>query len=682
MGITVQSSHDTCEPYSNERVVYYLIDKVGLKESEARKIARAIKRKVHNKFKDIITSAEIREEVNAQLRSRGFTNEAREHERVGVPVNELRELIKGHNSDNANLTRNPETVHKFGGDRVFKELALMCLPGDIAKSHNRGNLHIHDLEYLPARPINCLQHDLREFIKGGLKADGSGEHTSVAGPPRQMGTLVNHMGEIMLAGQQNCSGGQGMSLWNVFAAPFAKGLDYDEILQNIQMLVFNLNMAYSNRGGQVPFTSLNTEFTVPKFLEDEPAYGPGGYKIGVYGDFEEETRILNRAFIEVMMEGDYVGKPHLFPNSIWMLRKEMMKNEFEEDLFKVHELSAKYSTPYFGNCLPEWTGGHSNVMGCRTRLNSNWTGDWDIDTLRTGNLAYVTINLPRIEYKTEVGNGFFYEELDRVLGLAEEMLLIRREHALKCLGKNKLLPFLTQKTQDGEQYYRIENATLSFGFVGMDEMLRAMNISDGIVNREGQKIASEVLAHFNKYAKNLTEETGYRWTILQTPGETTAHRFAMLDKQYYPDSAIVKGEKDSYYYTNSSHVPVDNSANLIDRVKIESKFHSLTSGGHIQHFWLGESHPNPEALASLTKKIARTNCGFFAYSSAFSYCFNCNTFLRGLQEQCPKCASVDEIEWYDRITGYVQQVGHKKDSAGGWNSGKQQELRDRYRQEV
>ena len=679
MAIQVQTSHDTCQVYKNKRVVDYLVDKVGLKESEARKIARAVKRTIEN-MGEMVTSAEIREEMNAQLRKRGFINEARQHERVGVPVAELKELIRGHNSDNANLTRNPETVHKFGGDRVFKELALICLPSDIAKAHNRGDLHIHDLEYLPARPINCLQHDLRWFIKEGLCPDGTRDHTSVAGPPKRPETLMNHMGEIMLAGQQNCSGGQGMSLWNIFAAPFFTGETYDTVVHNMQMLIFNLNMAYSNRGGQVPFTSLNTEFTVPDFLKDEPAWGPGGQRVGVYGDFEEEVRQINRAFIDVMMEGDYIGKPHLFPNSIWMLRKEMMKNEFDEDLLKVHELSAKYSTPYFANCIPEWTGGHSNVMGCRTRLNTNWTGNWDDDTLRTGNLAYVSINLPRIAYKSDSTDPI--EELNRVLALAEEMLLIRREHALKCLGKNKLLPFLTQKNKDGEQYYRIQNSTLSFGIVGIDEMLRMMDIDEGITSKEGQKLTHDLLTHINKYAENLTEETGYRWTILQTPGETTTHRFATMDKAKHPDT-IVNGEEGSYYYTNSSHVPVSSDILLPSRIKTESQFHPQVSGGHIFHAFMGEAYPDPESTIHLTKSIAmKSDLGFWAYTSAFSFCFGCNTFIRGLQEQCHNCGSTEQIEHYSRITGYMQQVGHKKDSAGGWNAGKQQELKDRHQYEM
>jgi len=702
--ITVQTNHDECEPFDKNRIENYCINQIGLEEKESKLIALSVWRKYKDLHDDTtVTTAMLREDVNVQLRKRGYMDESRKHERVGIPFAEIREYIRGHNCDNANLQRNPETFHKNVADYALKQYALECLPKDIAEAHNKGEMHIHDLEYFPGRPINCLQHDLRWIIQNIFKPDGIGEHTSTAHPAKHFPTLMNHAGEMLLAGQQNCSGGQGFSLFNVFASPFVRGLTFKQIKQGIQMFIYNLNMAYSNRGGQVPFTSVNLEFTVPDFLKDEIAWGPGGEPCGVYGGFEEETRLINRAFIEVLMEGDAMGKPHLFPNTIWVLREEMMTEEFDEDFKRVCELSSKYSTPYFANCIPEWTGKHSNVMGCRTRLNTNWTGDWDVDTLRTGNLAYITINFPRIAYKSNGKAREFYKELDRVLEIATRTLLIRRRHAEKLLNEYNMLPFLAQKNKDGETYYRIENSTLSFGVIGMDEMLRAFwndKKDGGMYNEKNREFVYHILDYLNQYAKKLTEETGYRWTIFQTPGETTANRFATLDKKHFPDKAIykggvrehklldeknepniwVEGEEGSEYYTNSTHIPVDETRLLLtQKMQIEAEFHPLTSGGHIFHAWIGEAYTDPVAIMKLTKAIAtKTDLGFWAYTSAFSYCFNCCTFLNGMQYKCPECGSSDDIEHYSRITGYVQQVGAKKDSIGGWNKGKRAELRDRY----
>jgi ribonucleoside-triphosphate reductase len=507
--------------------------------------------------------------------------------------------------------------------------------------------------------------------------DGTGDHTSVAGPPNHIETLMNHTGEIMLAAQQNMSGGQSMSLWNVFVAPFAAGLPYKKVKQAVQMLIYNLNMAYAARGSQVPFTSLNMEFGVPDFLQDVDAYGPKGKLAGVYGDFEEETRILQRAFTETLLEGDSDGKPHLFPNTIYVLRDEILTDEYAEDLALVHELSAKYGTAYFVNMLPDYRGNMANYMGCRTSLSDNWTGDWEQDCFRTGNLAYVTLNLPRIAYQSKDEEDIF-EYLDNYLHLAEQVLLLRRKQSMDCLDDFNLLPFLTQENE-GERYYRVNNSTLSFGFVGLNEMLMS-HCGVGIDDPDARKLGLRILEFMNQRATDLTKETGYRWTVLQTPAESTAYRFATLDREKFGDKAITQGDNQAAYYTNSSHVPVNSDVNLPEKIRIEEKFHPLTLGGHIFHAFMGEAHSDPESLMSLTNKIARnSDIGFWAYSSALSFCIKCKTLMKGLQNNCVTCGEEKEVEWYDRITGYVQQVGRSKSASGGWNPGKMKELQDRRR---
>ena len=580
------------------------------------------------------------------------------------------------------MIHNPETVHKYVADEALKQYALLhILPNELAEAHMGGDIHIHDLEFFAGRPINCLQHDLRVFIKNGLKVDGTGDHTSVAGPPNHIETLMNHTGEIMLAAQQNMSGGQSMSLWNVFVAPFAAGLPYEKVKQAVQMLIYNLNMAYAARGSQVPFTSINLEFTVPDFLKDEPAYGPKGKRVGTYGDFEEETRLLQRAFTETLLDGDSEGKPHLFPNTIYVLRKECLKEEFDEDIRRVHELSAKFGTSYFVNMLPDYRGNLANYMGCRTSLSDNWTGDWSKDCLRTGNLAYVTLNLPRIAYNSKDDSDVF-EYLDSYLNLAEQTLMLRREQALNCLNNYNLLPFLSQNPNDEEEdsmYYRIENSTMSFGFVGLNEMLKSF-LGTGIENKDANDFGLKVVDHINEKAAKLIDETGLRWSVLQTPAESTAYRFATLDMEKYRDKIVAQGDGKTAYYTNSSHVPVNADILLPEKIKIEEKYHSKTLGGHIFHAFMGESYSDPDALMSLTNKIAKkSDIGFWAYSSALSFCLKCKTLMKGLQDNCATCGEVKEVEWYDRITGYVQQVGRSKSASGGWNPGKMQELLDRKR---
>ena len=422
-----------------------LIVETGASKGLAHKIATEVYKELKKLDVEYLTAPMIREIVNTKLVEYGLETLRRKYTRLGIPVYNITNLIQNGSRDNANMIHNPETVHKYVADEALKQYALLhILPSELADAHMGGGIHIHDLEFFAGRPLNCLQHDLRLFIKHGLKVDGTGDHTSVAGPPNHMETLMNHAGEIMLAAQQNMSGGQAMSLWNIFVAPFAAGLPYEKVKQAVQMFIYNLNMAYAARGSQVPFTSINMEFTVPKFLQDEPAYGPKGKLVGTYGDFEEETRTLQRAFTEILLQGDSDGKPHLFPNTIYVLRDEVLKNEFEEDLRLVHELSAKYGTSYFVNMLPDYRGNLANYMGCRTSLGDNWTGDWSRDCLHTGNLAYVTLNLPRMAYDSRDDVEVF-DYLDSHLHLAEEVLLLRRKQAINCLENYNLLPFLTQE---------------------------------------------------------------------------------------------------------------------------------------------------------------------------------------------------------------------------------------------
>jgi ribonucleoside-triphosphate reductase len=676
--LRVRTSRDTIESFDKSKIEKTLIVETGASPELADKIATEVWKEVKKLDVEYLTAPMLREMVNTKLVENGLETLRRRYTRLGIPVYNITNLIENGSRDNANMIHNPETVHKYVADEALKQYALLhILPNELADAHMGGDIHIHDLEFFAGRPINCLQHDLRFFIRNGLKVDGTGDHTSVAGPPNHIETLMNHSGEIMLAAQQNMSGGQSMSLWNVFVAPFAHGLPYEKVKQAVQMFIYNLNMAYAARGSQVPFTSINMEFTVPEFLKEEAAYGPKGRLVGTYGDFEDETRMLQRAFTEVLLEGDSDGKPHLFPNTIYALRKEVMKDEFAEDLELVHELSSKYGTAYFTNMLPSYRGQMANYMGCRTSLSDNWTGDWEKDCFRTGNLAYVTLNLPRIAYQSRDEDEIF-EYLDSYLRLSEEVLMLRRQQAVACLDDYNLLPFLSQEL-NGERYYRVENSTMTFGFVGLNEMLQSF-CGSGIEDPDSLKLGLKVVDYMNGRAQELKKDTGLRWTIIQTPAESTAYRFAMLDREKFGNDAITQGDSDAYYYTNSSHVPVDTSVNLAEKIRIEEQFHSRTLGGHIFHAFMGESHSDPEALMSLTNKIARkSDIGFWAYSSALSFCVRCKTLMKGLQNNCVSCGEQKEVEWYDRITGYVQQVGRSKSASGGWNPGKMKELHDRRR---
>jgi len=576
---------------------------------------------------------------------------------IGPTVKDIDKLLEEGCNDNANMFKNPETIHKYTADAVSKRYALLkLLPAEAAESHINAYIHVHDLEYFYARPFNCLQHDLRWFIREGLKVDGNGFHTSVAGPARRLSVLINQAGQILGSGQGNMSGGQSIPLLNTFMAPFVGGMKDDELEQNMQSLIYNLNQAYVSRGGQAVFSTVNMDFGIPKAFRDEPAYGPGGNVEGTYGDYEDESRRILRAFTRVMMQGDYTGKPFMFPNTVYRIEGK----PDDEDLDLVSELSAKFSIPYFTKAINGEE--YHNVMGCRTRLNSNWTGNPSSDCLRTGNLAYISLNLPRYALK-----GDFWNELDHAIQVAAEVLILRKEHGLKLLEKKNIMPFLAQKNKEGEQYYGIDAATLSFGIVGLSDTLRLLT-GAGIENPTSRKVGHEIMKYINGYAERLSNETGDRWTILQSPAESTAGRFAMEDRRKYGKRAPVHGTTGGYYYTNSTHVDVDSGCNLIERVQAEQNFHKETSGGHIFHGWLGERWSS-DSISNFTKKlINNSNLGFWTTTSVYSICQQEGIIIPSEQFTCPTCGSATEV--YSRITGYMQRVS-------GWNKSKQEEFKDR-----
>ena len=578
---------------------------------------------------------------------------------VGPRCRDIDKLIEMGDNSNANMYKNPETLHKYIADSVTKPYAMLkMLPAEVAESHINGYIHVHDLEYFYARPLNCMQHDARAVIKHGLRVDGTGFHASVAGSPHRMSVLINQLGQLLGAGQCNMSGGQSIPMLNTFLAPFAVQMLYGDIKQNMQSLIYNLNQAYVSRGGQTVFSSVNLDFNMPKWIKEEPAYGPGGQEVGVYGDYEEEAERILLAFTEAMMDGDYYGKPFLFPNTVYRIEGIPPKNLLD----KVCELSAKFSIPYFTKAIDNEE--YHNVMGCRTRLNSNWTGDPDTDCLRTGNLGYVSLNLPRYALK-----GKFYEQLNKAMVIAKEVLLVRKAHAIKLMDKHNMMPFLTQEIDD-EPYYRIENATLSFGIVGLSEAIQVMT-GTGLENPDNQKLAKEILGHINNFAFYANKETGDRWTVIGSPAESTAHRFAMEDKRKYQRRAPVHGVRDGYYYTNSTHVPVDADVHLVQKIKLEQDFHIMTAGGAIFHGYMGEGWVTPEAVCNLNNKlIEKSKLGFWTLTNAYSFCTSECKMLNGIHETCTECGAPCEV--YDRVTGYLQKVS-------GWNKGKQAEFKDRKR---
>lgn len=663
--LKVIHSDGTIELFRPRFIKERLLKETDISEDEALKIQRRVTEKVKKLGINEISTSTIRAEVSAQLTSRGLLDEERESRKLGMSVKEFEDLIKHGCKDNANIQYSPELIAKYAYDSIAKEYALLDMPEECAKAHIDGYLHHHDLEYFHTRP-NCFNADLRFYAKNGLKVDGKGDMGSVAKPAKTLEVLLNHMLQAWMAGAVVFSGGQGYVNFNTLLAPFAKGRTYDDIKQAIQGFCFNCNMSLICRGGQVLFSSIGLDLSIPDVLKNEPAIGPNGVVIGTYKDYQNEADMIFKAVCEVSNEKDGQGAWHRFPNILFNIREGDI-DEYEGNCKLLHETGANNPTIYYVNC----TDLERSVMGCRTALPMNYAFDYQKDCCNTGNFMYSTINLPLIALDADGDEQKFWNQLGDICEIIYKTLHYRRACVVDAIYNMHMSDFLLQEDKDTKKpLYDIDTTTMTIGFCGLNECLEVLSNQNIIENKV---LGSRIVAFLNSYKDKFKERDGLRWSVIASPAESTAHRFAQINKDKYPDCPV-QGVKGSYYLTNSSHIPVANQENLVEHIKNAQMYHPETLGGNILHLWLGEVWSDPESLWKLNKKIIESGVTFWAYSKVFTYCKECGFTLNDDIDICPICKS-KELMTYDRVTGYYLPTK-------GFNNGKQQEFKERYRHKM
>ena len=646
-------------------IKHKIINETGLDEEIAQKITLSVTKAIKDNFVNEISTGTIRSLINAQLIKRGFIEEEGKSRKLGMSVSDYEYLLENGCKDNANINFTPELISKYAYDSIAKEYALLNQPEECANAHISGMIHEHDLEFYNTRP-NCMNYDLRFFARNGLKIDGIGLMGSSAKPAKSLEVMLNHMLQAWMAGATVFSGGQGYVNFNTLLAPFVKGRPYNEIKQAIQGFIYNCNMSLICRGGQVLFSSIGLDMSVPDILKDEPAIGIGGIANGTYKDYQNEADMIFKAVSEVSNEKDGRGAYHRFPNILINIRKGDL-DSYEGNCKILHEWGANNPTIYYVNCYDQ----ERTVMGCRTALPMNYTGIYEKDCCNTGNFMYNTINLPLIALESNDVDEF-YKKLDEVCEIIYKSLHHRRKEVIKSVYETKMSNFLLQKDKEtNEPLWDIDRTTITIGYCGLNECLMELFDGEGIVTKEDEGI--KIIEYLNKKKDEFYERDGLRWSVIGSPAESTSHRFAMINKSKYPN-AYVQGEKGNYYLTNSSHIPVNSDENIIKHIKNAGKFHKLSQGGNILHIWLGEVWSDPVAIWKLNKKIIETGTLFWAYSKVFTFCNECGETINDKIYRCQKCGSTDLIT-YDRITGYYLPTN-------GYNDGKKQEFEDRYRQKI
>jgi len=536
---------------------------------------------------------------------------------------------------------------------------------EIGDAHRNADIHIHDLSMLTGY---CAGWSLKQLIQQGL---GGVPGKITSSPAKHLMTLSNQMVNFLGIMQNEWAGAQAFSSFDTYLAPFVKAdnLTYKQVKQAVQSFIFGVNTP-SRWGTQAPFTNITLDWTVPEDLKNLPAIVGGKEMDFTYGDCKKEMDMVNRAFIEVMIEGDANGRGFQYPIPTYSITKDFdwSDNENNKLLFT---MTAKYGTPYFSNYInSDMKPSDVRSMCCRLRLDlrelRKKSGGFFGSGESTGSVGVVTINMPRIAYLSTDKNDFF-SRLDHMMDIAARSLDIKRKTITKLLEAG-LYPYTKHYLGSFSNHFS------TIGLVGMNEAcLNARWIKEDLTHEDAQNFTVEVLNHMRSRLSDYQERYGDLYNLEATPAESTAFRLAKHDRERYPD-IITAGEPGEVpYYTNSSHLPVSYTNDIFAALDIEDKFQTLYTSGTVFHAFLGQRLPNWESCMKLVRKIAENyKLPYYTMSPTYSICRE-HGYLSGEVWKCPHCGK--ETEVYSRITGYYRPVKN-------WNDGKLQEFKDRQTYEI
>ena len=537
---------------------------------------------------------------------------------------------------------------------------------EIGDAHRNADLHIHDLSMLTGY---CAGWSLKQLIQEGL-GGVVGKITSA--PAKHLATLCNQMVNFLGIMQNEWAGAQAFSSFDTYLAPFVKTdkLTYNEVKHCIESFIYGVNTP-SRWGTQAPFSNITLDWTVPADLANQPCIVGGKPQDFTYGDCKAEMDMINRAFIEVMIEGDANGRGFQYPIPTYSITRDFDWSDTQNNRL-LFEMTAKYGTPYFSNYInSDMEPSDVRSMCCRLRLDlrelRKKSGGFFGSGESTGSVGVVTINLPRIAYLSSTPEEF-YKRLDRMMDIAARSLKIKRTTITKLLEEG-LYPY-TKRYLGG-----FDNHFSTIGLVGMNEAcLNASWLRKDLTHKDAQDFAVDVLNHMRNRLSDYQEQYGDLYNLEATPAESTSYRLAKHDKKRYPD-IITAHEGATPYYTNSSHLPVGYTEDVFEALDIQDRLQPLYTSGTVFHTFLGEKLPDWKAAAALVRKIAENyELPYYTISPTYSVCVD-HGYLPGEQYTCPHCGKKTEV--YSRITGYYRPVQN-------WNDGKSQEFQDRktYRPDI
>ena len=533
---------------------------------------------------------------------------------------------------------------------------------EIANAHRNADIHLHDLSMLTGY---CAGWSLKQLIQEGL-GGVTGKITSA--PAKHLSSLCNQMVNFLGIMQNEWAGAQAFSSFDTYLAPFVKvdNLTYEQTKKCIESFIYGVNIP-SRWGTQAPFSNITLDWTVPGDLAELPAIVGGKEMDFKYKDCKKEMDMINKAFIETMIEGDVNGRGFQYPIPTYSITSDFDWSETENNKL-LFEMTAKYGTPYFSNYInSDMEPSDVRSMCCRLRLDlrelRKKSGGFFGSGESTGSIGVVTINMPRIAYLAE-NEEDFYKRLDHLMDISARSLKIKREIITKLLGEG-LYPYTKRYLGTFANHFS------TIGLVGMNEAgLNAKWIRKDMTHEETREFTKNVLNHMRDRLSDYQEKYGDLYNLEATPAESTSYRLAKHDRKFYPDiiTASDKTQGGTPYYTNSSHLPVGYTDDIFAALDMQDELHTLYTSGTVFHTYLGEKLPSWKSAANLVRTIASNyRLPYYSISPTYSVCKN-HGYLAGEQFTCPDCGEKTEV--YSRITGYYRPVQN-------WNDGKAQEYKDR-----
>ena len=661
----IKKAFDACQRDYTQDV----IDLLGLR------VTADFEPKVKN---HLISVEDIQDSVESILSQSGYADVAKayilyrkQHETVRNVSNTIldyKALVDSYvNVEDWRVKENSTVTYSVGGLILSNSGAITAnywlseiYDKEIAEAHRNADIHLHDLSMLTGY---CAGWSLKQLIQEGLGGI-PGKITSA--PAKHLATLCNQMVNFLGIMQNEWAGAQAFSSFDTYLAPFIKvdNLSYDQAKKCIESFIYGVNTP-SRWGTQAPFSNITLDWTVPDDLKDMPAIVGGKDMDFTYGDCQKEMDMVNKAFIEIMIDGDAQGRGFQYPIPTYSITKDFDWSDNENNRL-LFEMTAKYGTPYFSNYInSDMEPSDVRSMCCRLRLDlrelRKKSGGFFGSGESTGSVGVVTINLPRIAYLAK-DEADFYERLDHMMDIAARSLKIKRTVISNLLDAG-LYPYTKRYLGNFDSHFS------TIGLIGMNEVgLNADWLRKDLTHEETQKFAKEVLTHMRARLSDYQEEYGDLYNLEATPAESTTYRFAKHDRKRYPDIITAAKEGDTPYYTNSSHLPVDYTEDIFSALDIQDQLQTLYTSGTVFHAFLGEKLPDWKAAANLVRKIAENyELPYYTLSPTYSVCKD-HGYLNGEQFVCPHCGNKTEV--YSRITGYYRPVQN-------WNDGKTQEYKDR-----